>query len=310
MFGTPLIIIIFSIIIGIFFPSYGKELSPIIPFLQGSLIFLSTIKVDFNIYKKYATLIKPFLLGLATTYIFIPIVFFSVGFLLLNLDLINLPLFIGIVITAVVPLAAGSTLIWSKELGGKVEITLLLVVTTIMMAPLVTPSYIYLFLRDEVIVNAPRMFLEMALIIFVPILISIPIKKRLKKELSSNISFLLIGAIIYIAVSRSSERLDIVKDYLLISIILSLSFIVITILFLTFFSKILNLKRDEKESILVPSFFKNISLAIIVVLFFEPEVAFFPVIYYITEQVIPPIYYEVRKLKLKPRTINIENLFY
>lgn len=305
MFGTSLIIIIFSIILGIYFPAYGKELSPIIPFLQGSLIFLSTIKVDFKIYKKYATLIKPFLLGLATTYVFIPIVFFSIGFLLLKLDLINLPLFIGIVITAVVPLAAGSTLIWSKELGGKVEITLLLVVTTILLAPILTPSYIYLFLIDEVNVNAQRMFLDMALIIFVPIIISIPIKKRLKKELNSNISFLLIGTIIYIAVSRSSERLDMVKDYLLVSVILSLSFIGITILFLTIFSRILKLKKEEKESILIPSFFKNISLAIIVVLFFEPEVAFFPVIYYITEQVIPPIYYEVRKLKLNRKNICI-----
>lgn len=45
----------------------------------------------------------------------------------------------------------------------------------------------------------------------------------------------------------------------------------------------------------MPSFFKNVSLAIIIVSFFEPEVVFFPVIYYIVEQIIPPIYYEIKK---------------
>ena len=85
------------------------------------------------------------------------------------------------------------------------------------------------------------------------------------------------------------------KDYLIISIVLSLIFIAITLLVLSLFSKGLGLKNEEKESIYMPSFFKNVSLAIIIVSFFEPEVVFFPVIYYIVEQIIPPIYYEIKK---------------
>ena len=64
MFGIPLIIIISSIILGIYVPSYGKEISPIVPILQSILIFLSTIKVDFNIYKKYMEPSKTFLVGI------------------------------------------------------------------------------------------------------------------------------------------------------------------------------------------------------------------------------------------------------
>lgn len=76
------------------------------------------------------------------------------------------------------------------------------------------------------------------------------------------------GIIIYVAVSKSVERLDIVKDYLFLSIFLSLFFMIVTLLFMTIFSNILKLKIEEKESIFIPSFFKNISLAIIVVSFF------------------------------------------
>ena len=298
MFGIPLIIIISSIIMGIYFPSYGKEISPIIQILQSILIFLSTIKVDFKIYKKYAELLKPFLLGFFTCYVFIPILFFLLGLFLLKIDIINFPLFVGIIITGVVPLAAGSTLVWSKELGGKVEITLLLIVTTILASPIITPTYIYLFLKDEISVNKERMFIEMALIIFIPVLISILVKNKLRKNMNSNLSFLVMGIIIYIAVSKSVERLDLVKGYLFNSIILSLVFIIITLLFLTLTSNILKFNNEEKESIFIPSFFKNISLAIIVVSFFEPEVVFFPVVYYIIEQLFSPLYYEIKNKNL------------
>jgi len=299
MFGIPLIIIISSIILGIYFPSYGKEISPIVPLLQSILIFLSTIKVDFRIYKKYMEILKPFLLGFFTCYAFIPLLFFLVGLSLLKMNLINFPLFIGIIITGAVPLAAGSTLVWSKELGGKVEITLLLIVTTILASPLITPTYIYLILRDEINVNTQKMFLEMALIIFIPVLISIIVKKKLTKNLNSNLPFFVMGIIIYIAVSKSVERLNLVKDYLFLSIFLSLFFIIVILLFMKIFSNILKLKMEEKESIFIPSFFKNISLAIIVVSFFEPEVVFFPVVYYIIEQLFSPLYYEIKKLKFK-----------
>lgn len=299
MFGIPLIIIISSIMLGIYSPSFGKEISPLVPLLQSILIFLSTIKVDFRIYKKYVELLRPFLLGFVTCYIFIPALFFLAGLILLKINLINFPLFIGIIITGTVPLAAGSTLVWSKELGGKVEITLLLIVTTILASPLITPTYIYLFLRDEISVNATRMFIEMALIIFIPVFISVLVRKKFTINLNSNLSFFVMGIIIYIAVSKSVERLDIVKDYLFVSIILSLSFIIITLLFLRIFSNILKLKSEEKESIFIPSFFKNISLAIIVVSFFEPEVVFFPVVYYIIEQLVSPLYYEIKRIKFK-----------
>lgn len=295
MLGIPLFIIISSVLLGIYFPTYGKEISSMIPLLQSMLIFLSTIKVDFNIYKKYRELIKPFMLGLFTCYLFIPLLFFLIGSILIRINVINFPLFVGILITGAVPLAAGSTLVWSKELGGKVEVTLLLIVTTILASPLITPSYIYLFLRDRVTINIQNMFFEMALIIFIPLLASFYFKKKFIKNLNPNFSFIIIGIIINIAVSKSAEKLDLVKDYLIISIFLSLIFIAITLLVLSLFSKGLGLKNEEKESIYMPSFFKNVSLAIIIVSFFEPEVVFFPVIYYIVEQFIPPIYYEIKK---------------
>ncbi|NPV50651.1 MAG: hypothetical protein HPY60_05580 [Candidatus Methanofastidiosum sp.] len=295
MIGIPLLIIISSILLGVYFPIFGKELSQIVPLLQSILIFLSTIKVDFNIYKKYMGLLKPFLLGFFTCYIFIPIIFFLSGILLLKMGIINFPLFVGIIITGSVPLAAGSSLVWSKELGGKLEITLLLIITTILASPLITPSYIYLFLRDSINVNAQKMFLEMAIIIFVPVLLSFIFKKKLKRSLSPNLSFFVMGMIIYIAVSKSVERLNLVKGYLFVSIILSLILIIFTLGFLRIISNLLKFKEEEKESIFIPSFFKNISLAIIVVSFFEPEVVFFPVVYYIIEQLVSPLYYEIKK---------------
>jgi len=305
MIGIPLIIIIFSILIGIYFPSYGKDLSPIVPFLQGALIFLSTIKVDFKEYKKYKLFIKPLSLGLITGYIFIPILFFLIGYLLLRLDIINLPLFVGIIITSVVPQAAGSSLVWAKELEGKLEISLLLVITTILVSPFIAPLYIFLILRNEVNFDALSMFIQMALIIFIPVAISFLVKKKLSRNLNPYLSFIIMGGIIYIAVSKSVERLDIVKGYLIISIILSLILILLTLLFLIFTSKKLKLREDEKEAIFIPSFFKNISIAIIIVSFFNPEVVFFPVIYYIIEQLFSPLYYE---LKIKTKNKNNINL--
>lgn len=294
MIGIPLLIIVCSIFLGIYFPVYGKEISSIVPFLQGTLIFLSTIKVDFNKYKKYKSLLKPLVLGLFTGYIFIPILFFLVSFYLLKFNIINFPLFIGIVITSVVPQAAGSTLVWSKELGGKIEITLLLVITTILISPFLTPAYILLILGNEISFNALLMFIEMALIIFIPVLISLFVKNKLSKNLNPYLSFLVMGVIIYIAVSKSVERLDIVKGYLFISIILAFILISLILIFLIISSNKLELKEEEKEAIFIPTFFKNISIAIIVVSFFDPEVVFFPVIYYIVEQLFSPLYYEIK----------------
>lgn len=162
-----------------------------------------------------------------------------------------------------------------KRVRGKVEVTLLLIVTTILASPLITPSYIYLFLKDRVTINIQNMFFEMALIIFIPLLASFYFKKKFIKNLNPNFSFIIIGIIINIAVSKSAEKLDLVKDYLIISIVLSLIFIAITLLVLSLFSKGLGLKNEEKESIYMPSFFKNVSLAIIIVSFLSLKLSFF-----------------------------------
>jgi hypothetical protein len=230
--------------------------------------------------------------------------FYLVGFYLLKMNIINFPLFIGIIVTSVVPQAAGSTLVWSKELGGKLEISLLLVITTILISPFLSPSYILLSLGSKISFNALLMFIEMSLIIFVPVLISLLVKNKLSRNVNPYLSFLVMGVIIYIAVSKSVERLDIVKGYLFVSIILAFILISLVLLFLIIVSNKLKLKEEEKEAIFIPSFFKNISIAIIIVSFFEPEVVFFPVVYYIVEQLFSPLYYEIKMAVLaKPKKI-------
>ena len=192
------------------------------------------------------------------------------------------------------PLAAGSTLVWSKELGKSRSYAITYSHNYFSLTT--NNSFLYLSIfKDRVTINIQNMFFEMALIIFIPLLASFYFKKKFIKNLNPNFSFIIIGIIINIAVSKSAEKLDLVKDYLIISIVISLIFIAITLLVLSLFSKGLGLKNEEKESIYMPSFFKNVSLAIIIVSFFEPEVVFFPVIYYIVEQIIPPIYYEIKK---------------
>ena len=103
---------------------------------------------------------------------------FLIGSILIRINVINFPLFVGILITGAVPLAQGLHLFGQKS-WGKVEVTLLLIVTTILASPLITPSYIYLFLRDRVTINIQNMFFEMALIIFIPLLASFYFKKNL-----------------------------------------------------------------------------------------------------------------------------------
>jgi BASS family bile acid:Na+ symporter len=245
--------ILISIALAIIFP-IGEQLKFLIPFILALTIFFSFLKIDSR-FKDF--LHKEILFYSIIQFVILPtIIFFSTRFIQEELRL-------GIFIVSMTPIAFGSVIV-TDIIKGNHEISLSTLIVSNFLSPLVYPVLFMVFYGSSIQVSSLQIFIKVLLMIFVPFLVSVVVKKfkKVKDKLcaiSKIFNPIAMMLIVFTGVSASSAKL---KSMELSS--LSSTIIVIVILAIVSYFIGWNLSKDKKKrkSLALSQGYKNTGLAI------------------------------------------------
>ncbi len=275
MFKKEGLYLLFVIILGILFP-YGTVFDfLLVPFLM-LILFLAFIKIDLKFPRFYFKEILSVFIGLFLT---AGIAFFVGKFL-------NLPLswHIGLVLAALTPTALGSPIIVNLAKGNLMLITQSILATNFATI-LYLPAFIYLFFQKEIVIDPILIGEKILILLIIPFLIAFILKKTKKdayiKNISSHIAFPLLCFLIWIVISKNSERiLDAFFNY-------SWYFLIIALLTILNYSLGYIISFSKNKTVSIALGHKNTVMTIWIALaFFDPVVALVPTIYLICHHVV------------------------
>jgi len=263
-------LLILVVIFGILFPYFGF-LSKYITYFLMIILLITFLKVDFNCVKLYFK--KPILVlyilfinSIVTPLIiyFVYRTFTSDYYFLSALMLLSL-VPTGVAASAMTDLSNGNTLL-----------SVLITILTHIIAPILIPIFFFILFRKVIKLNYFQVFLTISRLIFVPLILSFPIKryfKKFTKFIGENskiltlifVSFLSLGIISITANYIRENPLAVIK-YI---IILYTEFILFQIInfFAPFFLKI-----EDRIAISNSKTFNNIAIATVIALqFLDPK---------------------------------------
>ncbi|UXR73659.1 MULTISPECIES: bile acid:sodium symporter family protein [unclassified Staphylococcus] len=169
---TFLLWVLLVSVIAFTMPSLFSGLGAIIPYLLG-IVMLGmglTIKVsDFKLIFKYP---KPVLIGVALQYTVMPVLAYLIA------KAFQLPpdIAIGVILVGCCP---GGTTSNVMSYIAKANVALSVTITSVstMLAPVLTPSFMYLFAREWMEVSFASMFMSVTQVVLVPILIGLVVQR-------------------------------------------------------------------------------------------------------------------------------------
>jgi len=267
------IVLLGSLGIGLLLPIFDGVPSWGLLVLLSILIFFSS----FQITVREIRAINPgiVLLFYLARFIILPVILFLVSRSLL-------PVYAtGIFLLSIMPSGAASPGI-AHLYKGNISLSLLLVISSSLLAPFLIPVILLLFTGQDVSLDVPGLFLTLSLTIFLPVLIHLAFRQSrtvmLKmREYSSSAVILVVAALIMVIIGKQRtfllENFSMVPGYLLSATATYLVFY----LFGWFFS----LRGDEQNRIsyAVGSGVNNSALGIVLAfLYFSTQVSTFMVI--------------------------------
>ncbi len=167
--------LIFVVIFGILFPYFGF-LSKYITYFLMIILLITFLKVDFNCIKIYIK--KPLIIFyiLLINSILTPIVVFLI-FRTFTKDYYFLS---AIMLLALVPTGVAASAMTDLA-NGNTLLSVLITILTHIIAPILIPIYFFLLFRKVIKLDYFQVFLTISRLIFIPLIISFPIKKYFKK---------------------------------------------------------------------------------------------------------------------------------
>ncbi|MGD8780556.1 MAG: bile acid:sodium symporter family protein [Ignavibacteria bacterium] len=159
-----LIIVVILSVAALIIPSPFTELKPLIPFLLGVIMFGMGVTLKFEDFKNIWQTKHLVLLGVAAQYLVMPLLAFIISIVL------GLPkeIMIGMIVLGACPGGTASNVIcYLAKANVALSITLTLVST--ILAPLLTPGIIYLFLAEKVDIHFWEMVNSVFWIVIFPL---------------------------------------------------------------------------------------------------------------------------------------------
>lgn len=263
-----------AIILGFFFP-IAASLGFLIPVLLAIILFFSFLELDIKVKKFFRTeLIYYFVFGL----LILP---FLVFLLTKNFDI---QLRLGFFLVAITPTAISAPII-VKIIKGDMELIVSNVFLYNLLSPITYTLLLNLYFKKAVLVPTNIILVKLALMVFLPLLLTFLLKKStILKKISriSNAAFMLV---IFIAVSAASSHIRNIDLLPLLKIIA----IVFVFAGISYLAGLLLKKRKKKlkKSLSVAFGHKNSTLTIWIALSnFGPLVVVPMVIYIICHHII------------------------
>lgn len=198
-------IVIFSLLLGIWYPSPGKWIKSYSSSLMFFMIYFMSIMV---VPREFVEILKKpagTLAGLIFNFIVMPIICLIIAKLLISNNLLST----GMILIGVVP-CAGMNAVWTGLLEGDIGLAMSIGASTMFIAPFLIPYLMFLFAGAYVEINTFMMFKKLLVLLLIPLILGtlsrvlmdkfIPKKKvmanlKIFPSLSATIAIILMFAI-------------------------------------------------------------------------------------------------------------------
>lgn len=264
------IFLIAGLLLGLSYPVYNDFLMSLLePFLMVLLllVFLKTdvaqIFQKMKNYRYMAYLVFMFM-------VVIPVLFF------LTTDLFNKEFAIGILLLTAMPAGAASPAL-TDIVKGNTALSTSILITTSIIAPFTVPVLFWALNVDDLSVNPWWVFKNLAVIVFLPMLISLIGKKYFPSKIEkaghffTSVNIILLSLMVFAVIG--SQRQVILNDF--INILWKTGFLYLVFILLHVVGFLIGFKEDKKGKIatVIGAAYMNNGMAIVLAaLYFEPSI--------------------------------------
>ncbi len=278
-----------AIILGFKFQYTAFSLSPYGIFLLFFLMFLSGFTIDIKQLKQNFPGFKPLLFTNFLIFILSPFVVWIFAKLLLTDD----QYIYGLVFSALTPAAAVAPFFTNHYKADKNN-SFLFLISSMVLSPIVIPLILLLLMGNNLNIPSILLFKDILILVPLPILLSILIRKFLPvifnfiKNSLPILNFFILSTLIFIQFGSSFKRLPLGHaDIQNIIFILLISFVQDFYLFL-FLKPISSLFKSNETglSMVISTSMKNIAIASTVLLLYSPKAAIAPALGFVAHSVL------------------------
>ncbi|WP_226480286.1 bile acid:sodium symporter family protein [Natrinema amylolyticum] len=251
-----LVVVLAATLAGVTYPAFAAPLQPIVPVLVAGLIFTAFYGFSFGDVSARAFSI-PVLVSLVCLYLLVPIALYPIAALVLSGDVL-----LGVLIVLSAPLAAGSSIIWTRLSGGNTLLATVIVLGSMVLAPLAMPTTIAIFADSPVELSASEMVVELgAIVLSAGVLAALVPNGTVSEGQLDGFSVATLGIVIYVGVGDSALTVGLVQLALVAGIAVAALCLSAGLAFALYTR---GLGSDDCISVLFASSMKNLSVSVMV----------------------------------------------
>ncbi len=265
-----------SLLLGLFFPSFGRNFSFLVIPLLMLMFFLACLKIDFlNVVAHFK---KPlFLLYILILYlIIIPVLFYAL------FKFINPEIAIGMLLLSAIPPGSASPAV-TDIFKGNTSLSIAIAVAAYLVSPFTVLFLLFVLAQKIIHLDLGNLFKTLHIVNFIPLIASQIVRKIGKNAVLkttkyySFINILACCVINYIVVSTQANQI-MANPFSTFVDILWLHLLFIATFIITYFAVFWR-KKTDRIAVAVSKTYMNNALAIgIAVAFFSPRIALFMVL--------------------------------
>lgn len=247
-------------ILGFSFPSVISQIAPYIPYLLGIVMFGMGMTISTNDFKEVFKSPKSVCIGVILQYTVMPIT----AYLIAKVLHLSPDVALGVILVGCCPGGTASNVI---SYLAKANTALSVSVTTVstLLAPILTPTLIYLFAREWLNVSFFDMFFSVIQVVLIPIILGFIVQKFFTPVAEKSVDILPIISVVAISLILSSvvagNKTQIIATGLtLFGVVLLHNFSGLTFGYLL--AKLFKLDRPDKRAISIEVGMQNSGLAV------------------------------------------------
>lgn len=259
-----------GLVLGLVYPLYNDFLMASLKPMLMIMLFLVFLKTDLIHILKQITDFKLMTFLVCMYMIIIPVIFF------LAINLFNRQLALGILLLTAMPAGVSSPTL-TDIVKGNTALSLSITILTAMIAPFTVPLLFKFINYDNFSVNTLEMFKDLAILVFVPLILSQIIKKIVPetinkgKHIFTSVNILILFLIVYTAMG--SQRDVILSNS--VDILLQIGFLYLVFILLHVIGYLMGYNQDKesKAAITIGAAYMNNGMAIVLAaIYFEPSI--------------------------------------
>lgn len=259
-----------GLVLGLVYPLYNDFLMASLKPMLMIMLFLVFLKTDLIHILKQITDFKLMTFLVCMYMIIIPVIFF------LAINLFNRQLALGILLLTAMPAGVSSPTL-TDIVKGNTALSLSITILTAMIAPFTVPLLFKFINYDNFSVNTLEMFKDLAILVFVPLILSQVIKKIVPetinkgKHIFTSVNILILFLIVYTAMG--SQRDVILSNS--VDILLQIGFLYLIFILLHVIGYLMGYNQDKesKAAITIGAAYMNNGMAIVLAaIYFEPSI--------------------------------------